>query len=289
MDGQKSSPVGILVADRLLKFRRIKMQRRFTKLRASWLFVGFASLVVSLIGILRPGIYDGVVSTDIVPGVFSQDIFAIVASLALVVLALRVNERDTKKQVTILGLLGFFFYAYGLYVIEQVYTVAHLGYMAIFGVASFSIPFTIWSIRWDEVSNVSLPDNLRLGSLTALVITPLIFVPLWVGRLIPLIQSGDRIEFTFSVMIIDLCFIMPGFAIVAYKTFHREKAGTLLAPALFILGFFILAPLALAELLKPLAYDSTIEVGPFGLYSAFSIGYVILTILSLRKIKFSSG
>jgi len=48
------------------------MQKGFTKLRASWLFVGFASLVVSTIGVLRPGIYDSVVSTDIVPGVFPR-------------------------------------------------------------------------------------------------------------------------------------------------------------------------------------------------------------------------
>jgi len=265
------------------------MQKGFTKLRASWLFVGLASLVVSLIGVLRPGIYDDVVSTDIVPGVFSQDILAVAASLALVVLALRIKERDTKKQVAILGLLGFFFYAYGIYVIEQVYTVAHLGYMAIFGVASFSVPFTIWGIRWDEVNTLSLPDKLRPWSLGALVITPLIFVPLWVGRLIPMIQNADRIEYTFSIIIIDLCFIMPGFMIVAYKTFNREKAGTLLAPALFILGFFILAPLALAELLKPLAYDSAIEIGPLGLYSAFSIGYMVLTVLSFRRTEFSPG
>ncbi|MBS3787322.1 hypothetical protein KGY77_09465 [Candidatus Bipolaricaulota bacterium] len=265
------------------------MQKGFTKLRTSWLFIGFASLVVSLIGAFRPEIYDGVVSTEIVPGVFSQDIFAIAASLALVILALTVNKGDTKKQVAILGLLGFFFYAYGLYVIEQVYTEVHLGYMAIFGVTSFSIPFTIYSIPWNNIEVVSVPNELRLGSLTALVVTPLIFFPLWVVRLIPLIQNADRIEYTFSVMIIDLCFIMPGFAIVAYKTFKREKAGTLLAPALFILGFFILAPLGLAELIKPLVYDLPIETGPLALYSAFSIGYVILTILSLRKIKFGTG
>jgi len=263
------------------------MQNRFSKLRASWLFVGFASLLVSIIGVLRPGIYDGVVSTDIVPGVFSQDIFAIAASLALIVLALRVHERDTKKQVVILGLLGFFFYAYGLYVIEQVYTVTHLGYMAIFGVASFSIPFTVYAIHRGEVETVSLPGNLRLGSLAALAITPLIFVPLWVGRLIPLIQNGDRIEYTFSVIIIDLCFIMPGFAIVAYKAFKRERTGTLLAPALFILGFFILAPLALAELIKPVAYNQAIELGPLGLYSAFSVGYILLSASTIRKINFT--
>jgi len=261
------------------------MRKGFGKLKASWWFVGLASLVVSLIGVLKPGIYDGVVSTDIVPGVFSQDIFALAASLALIALALRVHERDTKKQVAILGLLGFFFYAYGLYVIEQVYTVAHLGYMAVFGVASFSIPFTIFAIHRGEIETVSLPSNLQLGALTALVITPLVFVPLWIGRLIPLIQNADRIEYTFSVIIIDLCFIMPGFAIVGYKTLKGERTGTLLAPALFILGFFILAPLGLAELIKPLAYDQAIEMGPLGLYSAFSIGYAVLTVLILKKFR----
>lgn len=261
------------------------MQKGFTKLRPSWLFVGFASLVVSLIGVLRPGIYDGVVSTDIVPGVFSQDIFAIAASLALVVLALRVSERDMKKQVTILGLLGFFFYAYGLYVMEQVYTVVHLVYMAIFGVSSFSIAFTIAGIPWKELKDVSVPRSIRISSLAILVITPLIFIPLWIGRLIPLIQSANRIEYTFAVMVIDLCFIMPGFVIVAYKMFRQEITGTALAPALFILGFFILSPLAIAELIKPIAYDQAIEAGPLALYAMMSVIYLGLTLFSLNGMK----
>lgn len=64
------------------------MKNQFTKLRVSWLFVGFASLVVSILGVLRPGIYDEVVSTDIVPGVSSPDILAIAGAVALLFLLL---------------------------------------------------------------------------------------------------------------------------------------------------------------------------------------------------------
>jgi hypothetical protein len=261
------------------------MKNQFAKLRVSWLFVGFASLIVSVFGVLRPEIYDEVVSTGIVPGVFSQDILAIAGAAVLLVLAFSVKRTELMKQVVILGLLGFFFYAYGLYVMEQVYTVVHLVYMAIFGVSSFSIAFTIAGIPWENLKDVSMPRSIRVSSLAILVITPLIFIPLWIGRLVPLIQSADRIEYTFSVMIIDLCFIMPGFVIVAYKMFRQEITGTALAPALFILGFFILSPLAIAELIKPIAYDQAIEAGPLGLYAMMSVIYLGLTLFSLNGMK----
>ncbi len=261
------------------------MKNQFAKLRVSWLFVGFASLVVSVFGVLKPGIYDEVVSTDIVPGVFSQDVLAIAGAVILLALAAKVKRSEVMKQVAILGLLGFFFYAYGLYVMEQVYTVVHLVYMAIFGVSSFSIAFTIAGIPWKDLKDVSVPNSIRISSLAILVITPIIFIPLWIGRLVPLIQSGDRIEYTFAVMVIDLCFIMPGFLIVAYKMFRREITGTALAPALFILGFFILSPLAIAELIKPIAYGRSIEAGPLGLYAMMSVIYLGLTLFSLRSVK----
>ncbi|MFB6214738.1 MAG: hypothetical protein ABEI54_02610, partial [Candidatus Bipolaricaulia bacterium] len=84
---------------------------------------------------------------------------------------------------------------------------------------------------------------------------------------------------------IDLCFIMPGFLIVAYKTFRQEITGTALAPALFVLGFFILSPLAIAELIKPVVYDRSIEAGPLGLYALMSVIYLELTLFSLNGMK----
>ena len=42
--------------------------------------------------------------------------------------------------------------------------------------------------------------------------------------------------------------------------------GLLLAPALFVLGFALLAPLALVELLKPVVYDITMDTAGMALF-----------------------
>ena len=257
----------------------------YSKLRISWILVGIASLVVSIYGVFKPGIYADVVSSEIEPGVFAQDILAVIAALVMVALSLTVERGEVKKEVAILGILGFFFYAYGLYVVEQVYTIVHPVYMAIFGASSFSIAFTIAEITGRESETVSLSGRLRFISLALLVITPLIFIPLWFTRLVQLIQTVDRIEYTFSVLILDLCFIMPGFVIVAYKSLKKDLSGILLAPSLFILGFFLLFPLALAELIKPVLYDQQIEMGPLGLYLIFSLAYAATTAVYLRQLK----
>jgi Sec-independent protein secretion pathway component TatC len=52
--------------------------------------------------------------------------------------------------------------------------------------------------------------------------------------------------------------------------------GTIGVPALFILGFGILSPLALAELMKPARYRLPMNTGDFWLYLVLSLVFLIL-------------
>jgi hypothetical protein len=101
---------------------------------------------------------------------------------------------------------------------------------------------------------------------------------IWISKLIPLLQTGERIEYTFSVYIIDLVFIMPAFVISALLAVRKRAVGIVGLPALFILSVGILRPLALAELLKPLRYGMPVNLNEFWLYSVLSMMFLFLSV-----------
>lgn len=250
----------------------------------SLLFItSLLSLVASLVGVLYSDIYDQVVSSEIMAGVLSQDILTIILSFVGIVLIVSMKKSDLKKNIVLLGILGYFFYGYGIYVIEQLYTPLYFVYMAIFGLALYSIVSNLINLK-GTIPNLKPSKTIRILSIIFLVITPLIFYPLWISQIIPLIQTGQKLEFTFSIYILDLCFIMPLFVVTAIKTIKSINWGLLLTPSLFIVGFSVLAPLGFAEFLKPIMFDMTMEIEILGMFLTLSIIYLILAFLNLANL-----
>lgn len=261
------------------------MIRNLGKNRILWLSTASLSLIAASVGAANPGIYDRVVSADVMLGVFSQDLMTVAASIIALFLAVRMGEEDSRSQVVILGILGYLFYGYGIYVIERVYNVLYLVYMAIFGLSFYSIAYGFANIRKEVLPYVQLPRLIRDASVGYMLLNPLIFYPLWISQLLHLIRSGRKIEFLYSIYILDLCFIMPLFIIVAVLTAKNEGLGLLIAPSLFVLGFTLLAPLALGEFFKPLLFDTPMDTAGMGLFLILSLAFLILAVANLRSLK----
>ena len=130
-----------------------------------WLLVAFLSLFVATIGFFHSAIYDGLVSQTVLPGVLSQDLMTIIVSLVLLFLAFRCTEKNWRKQTIILGILGFLFYAYGIYTIERLYNPLYFIYMAIFGLSFYAIIYGIISLRKEKINNLKLPNSIRIVSI----------------------------------------------------------------------------------------------------------------------------
>lgn len=267
--------------------RMKKMIRNLGKNRILWLLVALLSLIAALVGVSNPGIYGHVVSTKIMPGVLSQDLMTIVASIIVLFLIVRIKEKDSIKQMVILGIIGYLFYGYGIYVIERLYNVLYFVYMAIFGLSFYSIVYSVANIRKEMLPNVQLPKPIRIVSVGFLLINPLIFYPLWISQLLPLIQSSQKIEFIYSIYILDLCFILPLFIIVAMMTAKNEGLGLLLTPALLVKGFTLLFSVALGGILKPL-YHKPGDTGEIWLFLSLSIVFLVLTVVYFRKLTMNS-
>lgn len=251
--------------------------------RILWVSVALLSLVAAFIGVANPGLYSQVVSTEMMPGVLSQDLITIVSSIVVLFLTVRIKEEDSIKQIVILGIIIYFFYGYGIYVIERIYNVLYFVYMAIFGLSFYSIIYSVANIRKEMLPKIQLPKTIRFVSVGFLLINPLIFYPLWISKLLPFVQSGQKIEFYYSIYILDCCFIFPLFIIVAMMAAKNEGLGLLLTPALFIKGFTLLFSVALGGILK-LLYHQQVDAGEW-MYLGLSMVFLILSVVYFRNLK----
>ena len=131
--------------------------------RTLWALIGVLTLVAAATGLWQPSVYHRIVSEDLLPGAFSQDVLSIAAALCLLYLALTARSERVKRQIIGLGLLGYLFYAYGIYVIERAYNGLYLVYMAIFALAFWALVLAGAHLH-RGLGTPSLPKKLRLVS-----------------------------------------------------------------------------------------------------------------------------
>ena len=249
-----------------------------------WLITASLSLIAALIGVFDPGIYSKVISRSLVPGTFSQDLMTIIASIILFLLIVFTKQEDAKKQIVILGILGYLFYAYGIFVIERVYTVLYLVYMAIFALSFWSLLHGVATIRQEILHTVTLTRPIRYVSVAGSLLQPLLFYPLWISALLPLMETGRKIESLYSIYILDLCFIMPAFLILAIMTLKKRGLGLVLTPAMFVLGFTLIFSLVIGELAKPL-YQLTPDLSALTMSLLLSLLFLVLAGFHLWNLK----
>jgi hypothetical protein len=260
------------------------MIRNINKIRNLWLILALLSLSSALIGVINPDIYDNIVNDENITGVLSQDIITVVISFLALLLVFKIKKGDTTKEIILLGITGYLFYGYGIYVIEQFYNIMYFAYMTIFSLSVYSIIYFILNIRKDILDTVQLSKNMRITSIVFLLISPILFIPLWVSHLLPLIQSGQKLEFLYSIYILDLCFIMPAFIIIAIMTAKNNSYGLLLSPALFIKVFTLLSSVALGGILK-LFQSQSVDRGEIIMYLFLSTLFFVITFVYFRRIR----
>jgi len=249
--------------------------------RGLWLGVAALSVVAAGAGVLDPSVYDGVVTDAIRPGVFTQDLVAIMLAAVLGLLACSDRSHLIRKRVVAHGILGFLFYAYGIYAIERIYNALYPLYLAIFGGSLFVLIYSAATVPREVTDRLAMPSWVRLLGAGYGLLIAVMFNIIWLSALVPLLESGRRIDFMYSIYIIDLSFVMPAFVIASVLAWRRHPVGLMGLPALFVLGVGILSPLALAEWIKPMRYGLPRDVGGLGLYGALAVLFLILAVIFL--------
>ena len=261
------------------------MSPALTLAKGFWNITAAFALVSALAGVINKNIYNNLFPIEFLPGAFPQDVITVLLCLLMFWLSNRIKQNDIKKQVVMAGLLGSLFYLYGIFVIERVYNWFYLFYAATFALSFWSLIYTLSGFKSELFTKLKLSKAmLRTTAYSSLVIAT-IFTALWVAALIPLMRDNNRIEYLYSIYILDLCFIMPAFAITAVMSLRNKPFGILLSPAIMILGFFVIFPLGLNELGKPY-YGLQFNIGPMFVSFAFAIFMLTVAVLHLKKIRF---
>jgi hypothetical protein len=253
--------------------------------RLGWLIAGVLSVVTAGWGLLDPGIYAGLIAPATRPGALSQDVITVFVGVTLCGLALAGARVGPKAELVGLGLLGYLFYGYGIYVIERVYNLLYLNYLAIFGIAAWVLVLGAVDIVHRTANRASLARTFSKISAGGALLQPLIFYPLWISMLIPIMVTREQIDSLYSIFILDLVFIMPAFLLVAVGQFRGRSWAVVLTPVMFILGAVLIFSLALGELVKP-AFGSPITMAGLLPPTLLTALFVALAVLHLNKLSF---
>lgn len=243
------------------------------------------ALIAASMGVFNQDIYSKVVGSEWLPGTVSQDAVTLIAGLLLLFLSLKLSESDRKKQIIALSLLAYLFYAYGIYVIEQLYNSFYLLYILIFALSFWSLVYGLLNIRQEAKQQVQLSKSLRAVSAGCLVFIALLFLSLWIAQLIPLMRSGHKIEFTYSIFILDLAFVLPALLITAVMILKQNGLGLIFAPILFVKAFTLLFSVGLGGLIRP-CFKQSANPGETGFYLVLSGIFLALAVLHLSNIRF---
>ena len=260
------------------------MVRNLKLAKVFWTITTAFAFLAALAGVSFKGIYDDLFTPDFLPGAFPQDVLTILVCIFLFVLIAITKENDVKVQVVILGLLGSFFYLYGIFTIERVYTWFYLLYAAVFASSFWSIIYSLAGFRAEDFAQLRLKNGMLKTTAISSIFIAVIFTFLWTAALIPLMRDHNRIEYLYSIYILDLCFVMPAFFMTAIMSLRRMPLGIMMAPAIMILGFFVIFPLGLNELAKPSA-GMAINYGSMGVSFIFAFFMLTIAILQLRMIR----
>ncbi len=189
------------------------------------------------------------------------------------------KEDSIKRPIIILGIMGALAYLYAIFSIERVYNVLYLVYLTILGTSFFSIAVTIYSLNREKLKSVDVSKGVRTTLLIAIL-----FTFLWVSALLPLMATKTQIQNLYSIYLLDLVFVMPSFVITAVMTFRKNPLGYVLTPAMDILGIFVILPLGLGELAKPI-YGLAVDTQSMMMSFVLSGLFIFLAVWQVTKIK----
>ncbi len=240
-----------------------------------------------MFGLIDNSIYDGLFPLNFIAAQFSQDWLTIVVCLFLAYLIFSTKPDSIKRPIIIVGIMGSLAYLYGIFSIERVYNVLYLVYLADPGHLFFSVVFSISSFNPDVLKTLSVKKVVRYTTAIFSLLIAGLFSLLWISALLPLMAAKNQIQNLYSIYLLDLVFVMPSFIITAVLTFKHNPLGYVLTPAMFILGYFVIFPLGLEELAKPmfgLAVDIQSMSMSFLLSALFLIG-AIWQLVKLRTVQ----
>ena len=241
-----------------------------------------AAAFTSLAGILRPALYMPFTPDKLLPGTVSQDIVSFLAALGLLASNWAIHRRIQRAWLLWVALLGYLFYAYALYSFDHIYNPLYLLYIALTGLALYSLIFFFMWLDPDTVVRLDLAKTPRLAIAVYLLMLVAMFVTVWLSLIIPGIQAQQPPDGA-TIFVIDLAFVLPLLAIVAVMLIRHQPMGALLAPTVLIKVATLGCSVLLGTLIAPF-FSQSLDWGSVGVYAVMGLGSAALAIFVLMHV-----
>jgi hypothetical protein len=263
--------------------------RNSRKIAIATLLLSMLALYASLMGVFDHSLYNDVYEAGTIPklliwGSKAQDIISIFIALLLAVISfIFLRNPGIKSFITMLGMVWYFFYAFGLYTIQGQYTSIYLVYMMIFGLSFYLMILGALCFQREEVKQYHIPEGLRKAISIFLFIIIVLLYPVWILRMSP--DIGRHVPGSvYGVFILDLCLVFPAIGAIAYMQWKKKAFGNILAGAALIKVITLCLSWAFGELTNPL------NGNPFSpemaiISSLLTTAGLILFIPYIRKLK----
>jgi len=256
------------------------------------LLVAVLSACCAILGFWDKNLYGSVIETGVfkmafMPGTISQDIVSIVSSISMMCLiVLYIKSKDSRVLISIIGLLSFYFYGYGTYVISALFTSVYLVYMLIFTLSLFGLIIGISGFCSDSVKNLHLPKWVIISNIIFLAIIVFIFTSKWTIDLIPYTKSHTVPDF-YAIYILDLCVILPCFMVIIYLLIKNIQFAYILLGVALLKTFTLILSVSIGSLIAP-AYGTQDEAGMIVTYCAVTLISMVLFTLYCRNLRQSN-
>ncbi|MDQ4077858.1 MAG: hypothetical protein M3220_16620 [Chloroflexota bacterium] len=183
-------------------------------------------------GVLDGDLYWPFLSEPIVAFQFFQDLVSLIFAPVLL-LAIYYSRRGSARAFVLwTGILVYVLYYYSFYVFDFVYTVFYPLYLALIGLATFSLIGLLTGVD-PEWFRQRIKERMPVRLIAVVLGTTLLFVPIWLRMLAKGIAAGQPRE-TDLVFIFDLPFLIPACLFATIQIWQRRPVGYLLSgPLLF--------------------------------------------------------
>jgi hypothetical protein len=183
-------------------------------------------------GVLDNSLYRPFLDQTLVDFQFFQDLVSLAFAPLLVVAMVYTSRGSRRAFVLWAGLLVYVAYYYAFYGFGFVYTFYYPLYLALMGLAFYSLMGLLAGVdrrAFSRAVNPKMPVRLIavvLG-MTAL------FIPIWMGMILQAIRTHQQ-QATDLVFVLDLPYLIPACLFAAFQVWRRRPVGLLISgPLLF--------------------------------------------------------
>ena len=248
-------------------------------------YMGIAISVMSFFsaaaGIFNENIYNevylsGTITKRLVVGSVAQDCITLPLSVILLILSIRILKAPSENlMIALMGMAGYFFYGYGLYVIQGQYTSLYMIYMIIFALSIYTLIFGLTGFNNKWYGEKCFPKAFRTSVAAFILLIIIVLGPLWVFMMLSDMATRFPGE-TYGVFILDLCIVFPALAVSMARFYKNSAYGTLLAGVALLKALTVCGSVAFAEWYVSYSNFRAFDGFMFGFFSFLTVVSLLL-------------